>query len=106
MGSNGHSYSLWPYFWVLIALFVLTGATVGAAYIDFGHPWGDVVALAIAVCKASFVVIFFMHVRGSSPLIKLAAAGGFFWMLVFIAFILSDIMERTTLVDGWTPMLP
>ena len=93
--------SLKPYVLVLLALLVLTGVTVGVALIDFGHPWSDLVALAIAMTKATLVVVYFMHVRESTSLIKLAAASGFFWIIIFFAFLLSDIMERTTLVPGW-----
>ena len=98
--GNGH-HSLMPYVVVLLALLGLTALTVAAANVNFGHPWNDLVALVIALVKASLVVIFFMHVKGSSPLVKLAAAGGFFWMMIFFAFILSDYLERTTLVTGW-----
>ncbi len=96
-----HGTSLKPYVFVLLALLALTALTVGAAVVDFGHPWSDLVALAIAMTKASLVVLFFMHVRESTSLIKLAAASGFFWLVIFFAFLLSDIMERTTLVPGW-----
>ena len=99
MAEHGHS--LMPYVWVLVALLVLTGLTVAVALIDFGHPWSDVVALGIALFKATLVVSFFMHVKGSTPLIKLTAAGGFFWLLIFFAFMLSDYLERSTLVTGW-----
>lgn len=96
-----HDTSLMPYVWVLLALFGLTALTVGAALIDFGHPWSDLVALVIAVTKATLVVLFFMHVKGSTSLIKMTAAGGFFWLLIFFAFLLTDYLERTTLVPGW-----
>lgn len=96
-----HHHSIKPYALVLAALLVLTVVTYSAALIDFGHPWSDVIALVIALAKASLVVMFFMHVKGSTPLIKLAAAGGFFWLLVFFAFMLSDYLERSTLVVGW-----
>lgn len=96
-----HHHSIKPYVLVLVSLLVLTVVTYGAALIDFGHPWSDAIALAIALTKASLVVMFFMHVKGSTPLIKMAAAGGFFWLLVFFAFMLSDYLERSTLVDGW-----
>lgn len=99
MSENNHS--LMPYVFVLLGLFVLTGLTVAVAYIDFGHPWSDVVALIIALAKASLVVLFFMHVKESTGLIKLAAAGGFFWMILFFAFMLADYVERSTLVAGW-----
>lgn len=90
-----HNHSLGPYALVLLALFVLTGLTVAAAYIDFGHPWSDVVALALALCKASLVVYFFMHVRGSTSLIKFAVFSGITGVLIFFALILNDYVTRT-----------
>ena len=88
-----------PYLFVLLALLVLTGATYGAALVDFGHPWSDLVALAIAMFKASLVVFFFMHVRGSTSLIKIAALSGFFWMVIFFAIILTDYLTRVIVYD-------
>ena len=99
MSENDHSMK--PYVLVLGALLVLTVVTYSAALIDFGHPWSDAVALVIALAKASLVVMFFMHVKGSTPLIKLTAAGGFFWLLVFFAFMFADYLERATWVEGW-----
>ena len=78
-----HHHSLKPYALVLGALLILTWVTYGVALVHMGHPWSDLVALAIAVCKASLVVTFFMHVKGSTPMIKMAAVGGFFWLLIF-----------------------
>ena len=99
MAKDGHS--LKPYIFVLLLLWTLTAATWGTALMEFPHPWGDVVAFLIAMTKATFVVLFFMHVKGSSPLVKLAAAGGFFWLLIFFAIILSDYLARHP-VTGWT----
>ena len=61
-------------------------------------PW-LVVALAIALAKASLVVLFFMHVKGSTSLIKMAAVGGFFWLLIFGAFILADVLTRPGMLE-------
>ena len=92
-----HNHSLKPYVLILLALLGLTAVTVMVAYVDFGHPWSDVVALAIASFKATLVVAFFMHVKGSSSLIQITAVGGFFWLLIFFAFVLSDVLARTTI---------
>ena len=94
MADHHDDHSIMPYVMILGALLVLTGVTVGVAFIDFGKPWSDIVALAIALTKASLVVTFFMHVKGSSPLIKLSALGGFFWLFIFFAIILTDYMTR------------
>ncbi len=94
-----HHHSLKPYFFVLVGLLILTWITYGAALVHMGHPWSDVVALAIAVSKATLVVTFFMHVKGSTSLIKMAAVGGFFWLLIFFAFVLADVLTRPGIRD-------
>ena len=50
----------------LIALLILTGLTIGAAFIDLGSG-NVVVALGIASIKASLVALFFMHLRWEKP---------------------------------------
>jgi len=44
-----------------IALFILTGLTVGVSYVPLGHPFNLVAAIAIAVLKAGLVSAFFME---------------------------------------------
>ena len=49
------------YFAVFFALIVLTWVTALVSTVDLGR-WNIFVALAIAIFKASLVVLFFMHV--------------------------------------------
>lgn len=98
--SNEKHHSIMPYFYVLITLWVLTVVTWGAALIHFPNPIDDIVALGIAMTKASVVVYFFMHVKGSTPLIKLAAGAGFFWVAIFFIIVLTDYMARSPFA-GW-----
>ena len=56
--------------------------------------WNVPLALAIAIVKAVLIVLFFMHVRYGSPLVRLFAAGGFFWLLIMLAFVLTDVKMR------------
>ena len=72
---------------------IFTGVTVGAAYIDLGI-FNPVVALAIACFKAVVVILFFMHVKYQSNLIKLTVAAGFFTFLVLITMTMSDYISR------------
>ena len=53
-------------------------------------------ALGIATLKALLVLVYFMHVRNSGPLIWLCVAAGIFWLLLLIVFPLSDVVSR-----GW-----
>jgi cytochrome c oxidase subunit 4 len=70
-----------------------TAITVGAAYIDLGI-FNPVVALAIACTKAVIVILFFMHVKYQSNLIKMTVGAGFFTFLVLITMTLSDYISR------------
>jgi cytochrome c oxidase subunit 4 len=52
------------YIGVFVALLVLTAVTVGASYIHFGSKQANiVVALIIAIIKASLVAGWFMHLK-------------------------------------------
>ena len=72
---------------------VLTALTVGAAFIDLG-ALNDVVALGIAVTKATVVVLYFMHVAHASRLVQLTVVGGFLWLFILFSFTLSDFWTR------------
>ena len=78
---------------VFATLLVFTGITVGAAYVDLGI-FNPVVALAIASFKAVVVILFFMHVKFQSRLIKMTVAAGFFTFLVLITMTMSDYISR------------
>ena len=81
------------YMIVFATLLVFTGVTVGAAYVDLGIL-NPVVALAIACFKAVVVILFFMHVKYQSKLVKLTVASGFFTFIVLITMTLTDYMSR------------
>jgi cytochrome c oxidase subunit IV len=81
------------YYAIFAALMVLTAVTVGVAYIDLG-PMNVVVALAIAAFKALIVVLFFMHVKYSTRLVKLTVIAGLYWMGILLALTLSDYLTR------------
>ena len=59
-----HVVSTKVYYLVFAALLVLTGITVAVASVDLG-PVNTAVAVAIAICKATLVALYFMHVRYS-----------------------------------------
>jgi cytochrome c oxidase subunit 4 len=80
---------------VFAALLVLTATTTAVSSINLG-PWNTVVALAIAVIKATLVVLFFMHVKYSPRLTHAVILGGLFWLCILLALTLSDFMTR-----GW-----
>jgi cytochrome c oxidase subunit IV len=88
------------YYVIFIALMVLTAVTVGAAKLHFGQL-NFVIAIAIAITKASLVVLFFMHVKYSSPLVKITVGAGVFWLVILLSMIMMDYISR-----GWLSTPP
>ena len=95
---SGHVVPTKLYILVFVALIALTGLTTGVAFVNLGK-WNTVVALAIAVCKASLVVLFFMHLRWSTGLMRMVLLSAFMWFAILVALTLSDEFTRQ-----WTPV--
>jgi cytochrome c oxidase subunit 4 len=77
-----------------MVLLVGTALTVAAAFIDFPWRLNTIVALTIATIKATFVVLYFMHVRYSTRLVWVILASALFWMAILFAFTFSDYLTR------------
>lgn len=90
------------YYFVFFALLILTLLTWQVAYIDLGK-WNTVVALAIAICKASLVGAFFMHLRWSASTIRLVLFAAVFWLAIMITLTVGDFFSRNkvTHVQPW-----
>lgn len=84
------------YITIFLALMGFTVLTVWAAFQDFG-ALSDPIAIAIAIAKATLVVLFFMHVRHGTGLTKLVVAGGFLWLLILFGITMSDYLTRDIL---------
>ena len=91
-----HIVSLKVYFTIFLALMVGTALTVWAGLQDFPGPLNVIVALTIAVVKATLVVLYFMHVRYSSRLIWVVFASALFWLGILFALTFGDYWTR-----GW-----
>ena len=81
------------YVGIFLALCALTVVTVVVTGYDFG-PFNLVVALGVAITKASLVVLYFMHARYSPKLtgVVIASSIAFFVILVFLT--LTDYVSR------------
>jgi len=93
--GNDHIVSIRLYLAIFAALMLLTALTVWVAFIDLGSL-NVVVALAVAVTKATLVILFFMHVKYSSRLTWLVVVSGFVFLAIMIGFTMSDVVSR-----GW-----
>jgi cytochrome c oxidase subunit 4 len=85
------------YFAIFGGLMFFTALTVLAAFQDLDHFFpgaNTVLALTIAVIKATLVVLYFMHVRYSSRLIWVIVVAGIFWLGIMFVFTVSDYLTR------------
>ena len=92
---SGHISPKSVYYSIFGALMVLTAITVGVAFINLG-ALNFPVALGIAITKATLVILFFMHAKWSSRLVKLVIGGAFFFLFVLLTLTMTDYMSR-----GW-----
>jgi cytochrome c oxidase subunit 4 len=86
------------YVTIFLVLLVGTGLTVLAAFQDFPYQLNTIVAMTIAITKATFVVLYFMHVRYSARLIWVIVASALFWLVIMFALTFSDYWTRS-----WIP---
>lgn len=102
--TEHHIVSPKVYFAIFGALMVFTAITVAVARVDLEPYWGPlniIVALTVAVIKATLVVLYFMHAKYSSKLTQVIIIAGLFWLVIMLVFTLSDYFAR----QGWpTPL--
>ena len=94
-----HIVSVRVYILIFLALIVGTALTVWAGLQDFPGPLNVVIALTIAVIKATLVVLYFMHVRYSARLIWVIVASALFWVGILFALTFSDYWTRAWLIS-------
>lgn len=103
-GAEHHILPISVYIKTILALLALMLLTIWASYWPiqdlnlgplFVHAtvFRNLIALTIAVMKASLVILFFMHVKFSTSLTRFWAMIGFIWMCL-IFFILADYATR------------
>jgi cytochrome c oxidase subunit 4 len=87
------------YFGVFLALMILTATTVAVSRAPLSETWHTVFGLAIAVTKATLVLLFFMHLLYSTRLTWVVALSGLLWLGILIAYTMSDYLTR-----AWDPV--
>jgi cytochrome c oxidase subunit 4 len=94
------------YFVIFGSLLAMTALTTAMAYVDLG-PWNTVVALAIACCKATLVILFFMHWRWSTRLVRVVILSALLWLAILISLTTTDFFSRdwTPVPEGWESSL-
>jgi cytochrome c oxidase subunit 4 len=85
------------YYAIFAGLVVLTMLTTWVAFFDFGLM-NPVIALTIAVVKATLVILFFMHMKYSSRLSMIIGGAAIFWLGILLVLTMSDYLARGA---GW-----
>lgn len=85
------------YIAIFAVLMVCTILTVVAAEIDLNQYFGGlniIVALTIAVLKASLVVLFFMHGKYSPKRTQMVIIASIFWLAIMLFMTMGDYATR------------
>jgi cytochrome c oxidase subunit 4 len=96
-----HVLSSRTYVIVCGVLILLTVLTVGLSFLPLGGAWHLAFGMTIGLCKATLVVLFFMHVLFSSRLTRLVVLVSCGWLLILLVLTLSDYFSR-----GLVPFMP
>jgi cytochrome c oxidase subunit IV len=94
-----HIVPLRIYVTIFLALMAGTALTVWAGLHDFPGQLNVIIALTIAVIKATLVVLYFMHVRYGSRLVWVVFGSALFWLAILFALTLNDYWTRS-----WLPI--
>jgi len=86
-------------------LLMLTLVTVLATRVDFGAPINLGIAMAIAVLKASLVILFFMHLKYDRLFHTVVFVSAFLAASLFVGFTLMDSSQYQQ-TNIWNPDRP
>jgi cytochrome c oxidase subunit 4 len=91
--SHHHILPLKVYFSVAVALLVFTVITVAVAQFHFGE-FNLLIAMLVAIIKASLVALYFMHLRYDNKIYAVVFVGSLMFLAVFITFTMIDTLRR------------
>lgn len=78
-----------------VALLGLLALTIAASYLNLG-VLNPIITAAISLASTALILLFYMHVRRSKPLLWFFVGAGFFWLGVMFVLAFSDFLTR-----GW-----
>ncbi len=106
----GHSVPLWFIAVICAILLVLTGVTVWVAQLDFAAvhipELNIIIAMAVAVVKATLVGLYFMHLRWDRPVVGFVFVASILLVTLFCGFTILDSFEyQDEVIPGDTPQI-
>ena len=90
---SGHIVSPKFYVGIWAALMLLTGLTAGLSRVDLGVA-NAIVAMIIAATKATLVFVFFMHMKWSDKVSRVAGLCGIFFVGLMIFLTCAEFFTR------------
>jgi cytochrome c oxidase subunit 4 len=78
-----------------VALLGLLAVTIAASFLNLG-VLNSIVAASISVVSTALILLCYMHVRRSKPLLWVFVGAGFFWLGIMFVLAFSDFLTR-----GW-----
>ena len=87
--SHDHIVPVRTYLLIFAALMVLLVLTFVASTWAAGIA-GLVIALTIAITKATLIILYFMHVRYSGRVVWVFVLAGFFWLGIMFTIMFAD----------------
>jgi cytochrome c oxidase subunit 4 len=89
------------YVLIYAVLLCFTALSVGISFLDLAHVWHVVIGLVIGACKATLVLLIFMHVLYSPRLTWIVIVTVAFWLGILLVLTLADYFSR-----GMIPYTP
>jgi cytochrome c oxidase subunit 4 len=88
-GEKPHISSYTSHIWILVALLILTVATVAVTSVNLG-PLSVTMAMVIASVKATLVLLYFMHLKFDHKIYRLMVT---IVLMLFFAIILLTFFD-------------
>ena len=81
------------YYLIWGALMVLTALTFGISFVDLG-VWSSVIAVLIAVTKATLIALIFMHMRYADRVTQVVGVAALVWLVIMFVLTATDFFTR------------
>jgi cytochrome c oxidase subunit IV len=78
--------------WAILIL--LTVATFSAAYSSLGIAKKTTIHFTVVAMQVVLIGLFFMNLRASRPLLRLAAVAGLYWLAIMFLLTFNDYASR------------
>ena len=76
-----------------LGLLVFLALTLASSYFPMG-PWNTVVNMLISCAKGALIAVFFMDLRNSTGLLRVAAIVGIVWLSLLFGLSWTDLATR------------